>query len=939
MFDDSSILLHMRKQRPIDDSSLDDHFIIRILDSNSETHQIKIFDEEIKEAENTFILTNKYILLTYYKINDMMRYGMICNQNGEILTKTKGLVLGGSKVSSFSNVIVNVNPEVSFLWLTGIYNPPNGISTISWIVFSMPTSDENIINKNIAKLGNDSISSEGEIWTEYKGFPTIDGGYGIAFIGRQPGIDNNETLNLNPEWLIYVIFLKHQTYERMELSQIYQANLGFNTMTFRECNLAYDNGYICIISVSSLGVPIKSGEFVISFLSSGAVVGKGINQFNIDDQIPPGRQYNIDGVVSLVYGGFAIILQNIDDNSIDNSICYSPNGQSFLECKNLPKKFQKGKNGSLIYGLLSNNTLWIVQDEILADGWSIYFFDLRQYVVDVHGYGNPYIESTSPEKDSKINSTTDKITINFTTPIVLSSNDISIYQVNQPQDILRQRTSAKNSEYVHLINKNLTIIVDVLSSTFNMQETYYVLMDNNFVKNITNNEPKIGIKKNKWSFNTTQLKEYKYAESAIVSISLDESYSRVFDDFTSQERRDFLVNLQNKLCQIIPVGDKQLKFTGKYRKDSSISQIQLALNIDNIDNGRNIKSIIDDLDTLIRNKDITQISMVERVVYLDKDYGCKHEPNIIDQLRDTAIIVFPALFLVASIYFISRWWCKNKNKKDPKECHNRIIISIAVILSDVVFDSLFTINDSVEVNLYIPSLVFFVVPLIFNLVIIITKEIKDSSEFRRWFKDNSGITIITATLATINIKMLNIISSNFGGFNFFNARFSEKTEKIILCGGFISFMIEDLPQLVIQILYSNRTIAWNIIPLLSLISNGFIFVMDIYEYWFEIYHHIQGKVVNKNSSNSSTKLDEDSLETSLAITLTNSISIVNKEIANNDDIEKNDESNVNEISPAEDSINYDEKMNKDANVKIQQQKPKIGIDETLNSESDIQNVI
>ncbi|PKY55116.1 hypothetical protein RhiirA4_503365 [Rhizophagus irregularis] len=856
-FDDSSILLHMRKQRPIDDSSLDDHFIIRILDSNSETHQIKIFDEEIKEAENTFILTNEYILLTYYKLNDTMRYGMICNRNGEILIKTKGLVLGGSKVSSFSNVIVNVNPEVSFLWLTGIYNPPNGISTISWIVFSMPTSDENIIDKNIAKLGNDSISSEGEIWTEYKGFPTIDGGYGIAFIGRQPGIDNNETLNLNPEWLIYVIFLKHQTYERMELFQIYQANLGFNTMVFRECNLAYDNGYICIISVSSLGVPTKSGEFVISFLSSGAVAGKGINQFKIDDQIPPGRQYNIDGVVSLVYGGFAIILQNIDDNSIDNSICDSPNGQyPFSKYKNLPKKFQK------------------VQDEILADGWSIYFFDLRQFFVDVHGYGNPYIESTSPEKDSKINSTTDKITINFTTPIVLSSNDISIYQVNQSQDILRQRTSAKNSEYVHLINNNLTIIVDVLSSTFNMQETYYVLMDNNFVKNITNNEPKIGIKKNKWSFNTTQLKEYKYAESAIVSISLDESYSRVFDDFTSQERSDFFVNLQNKLCQIIPVSDKQLKFTGKYRKDSSISQIQLALNIDNINNGRNVKSIIDDLDTLIRNKDITQISMVEPVVYLDKDYGCKHEPNIIDQLRDTAIIVFPALFLVASIYFISRWWCKNKNKKDPKECHNRIIISIAVILSDVVFDFLFTINDSVEVNLYIP-------------------------------------------------------------------RFSEKTEKIILCGGFISFMIEDLPQLVIQILYSNRTIAWNIIPLLSLISNGFIFVMDIYEYWFEIYHHIQGKDVNKNSSNSSTKLDENSLEISLAITPTNSISIVNKEIANNDDIEKNDESNVNEISPAEDIINYDEKMNKDANekLKIQQQKPKIGIDETLNSESDIQNVI
>lgn len=79
---------------------------------------------------------------------------------------------------------------------------------------------------------------------------------------------------------------------------------------------------------------------------------------------------------------------------------------------------------------------------------------------------------------------------------------------------------------------------------------------------------------------------------------------------------------------------------------------------------------------------------------------------------------------------------------------------------------------------------------------------------------------------------------------------------------------------------------------------------------------IYGEDVNENSSNSSTKLDEDSLETSLAITPTNSISIVNKEIANNDDIEKNDESNVNEISPAEEIINYDEKMNKDANEKL-----------------------
>src|ERR1041384_3230811 len=86
-YDDLSIILHMEKQKPIDDFSLDDRFIIRILHSNFEINQIEITDEEIKEAENIFVLTNEYIFLTYYKINDKNRYGMICNRNGKILSE------------------------------------------------------------------------------------------------------------------------------------------------------------------------------------------------------------------------------------------------------------------------------------------------------------------------------------------------------------------------------------------------------------------------------------------------------------------------------------------------------------------------------------------------------------------------------------------------------------------------------------------------------------------------------------------------------------------------------------------------------------------------------------------------------------------------------------------------------------------------------------
>ena len=95
---------------------------------------------------------------------------------------------------------------------------------------------------------------------------------------------------------------------------------------------------------------------------------------------------------------------------------------------------------------------------------------------------------------------TTNISITFNSPVALSLNNISIFQANQTQDILRQRTSATNSEFVRLSDDGLTISVTVLSSTFNMQEQYYILMDDNFVKNGANNEPKIGIKKNKWSF-------------------------------------------------------------------------------------------------------------------------------------------------------------------------------------------------------------------------------------------------------------------------------------------------------------------------------------------------------------------------------------------------------------------------------------------------------
>ncbi len=132
------------------------------------------------------------------------------------------------------------------------------------------------------------------------------------------------------------------------------------------------------------------------------------------------------------------------------------------------------------------------------------------------------------------------------------------------------------------------------------------------------------------NFNSNKL-IFKILEKVTALISLTESYSPIFENFKQPERNEFFIKLQEQLCQIIPVSKSQLNFTKKFIKDS---QIQLALTINNDDNGRSVNSIIKDLDTLIRNREITQISIYDPAKYLDKSYGCKPTRKIIMYLID-----------------------------------------------------------------------------------------------------------------------------------------------------------------------------------------------------------------------------------------------------------------------------------------------------------------
>jgi len=84
----------------------------------------------------------------------------------------------------------------------------------------------------------------------------------------------------------------------------------------------------------------------------------------------------------------------------------------------------------------------------------------------------------------------------------LSDGNITIFQKNDRKNI-RQIISGNNKEYITLSDDGdgTTVNVTIIESTFNnFDESYYVSIDNNFVKSRSYQEPLYGLNEDVWSF-------------------------------------------------------------------------------------------------------------------------------------------------------------------------------------------------------------------------------------------------------------------------------------------------------------------------------------------------------------------------------------------------------------------------------------------------------
>src|SRR5688572_4120523 len=109
---------------------------------------------------------------------------------------------------------------------------------------------------------------------------------------------------------------------------------------------------------------------------------------------------------------------------------------------------------------------------------------------------------------------------------------------------------------------------------------------------------------------------------------------------------------------------------------------------------------------------------------------------------------------------------------------------------------------STHSSLFFFSLMFFIVPALFDLVVAISLIIYENFnnvQFHDWFKLNSAIASMFTILSATNIEILTILSSNFAGLKIFSAIYSTKTQTSLFWLGIFSFVIEDVPQFIIQV--------------------------------------------------------------------------------------------------------------------------------------------
>ncbi|CAG8689534.1 11624_t:CDS:2, partial [Dentiscutata heterogama] len=526
------------------------------------------------------------------------------------------------------NIAQNINPNIGeFFWVC--YMKSN--SQLVWRRFGTPDSSGTMNTLGVGRING--ITKFSPNYTSI--FPLEDGGYGIVTAQYNTTNLTTQGTAYTPPWTVFVYFISDSgTKGPFQLYE--QTTQSLNQLKIFRCSISFQSsGYNCIIYQVLVGATEPS-FITIDFFRTGA--RKISQEFTITGLET--YQYVVWDILNLYQGGYCVLRQNINTTVIDGLLyddVGNPNGTW-----RMPSTYNYTRN----IGVYPNNTLWAVVNGPNNLTWtfvtSSVLVDFRT-VPDPGGFNNASISAVSPGNSSIIPlSSTPSLTITFTTNIILSSGNVSIYQSNGSSPILRQTFQGTDRRYVRLLNGNGSnqVQFDVLTSTFNQRSSdYFIQVDNAFVQDIQNSQPLLGIRPSIWTVKTVIFVAQRSnqfnllldsndqfidpaKESAIVRLTPEGS--KYFRELSDSNRSQFAAEMSEDLSTVIPCDKDRIQTTSNYQLDNS-RQVLIRIDVRNYDANSSKErvpiKVLEDLDNLIRNRGVTGVSHEFGTSLLDSSYG------------------------------------------------------------------------------------------------------------------------------------------------------------------------------------------------------------------------------------------------------------------------------------------------------------------------------
>ncbi|PKK72882.1 hypothetical protein RhiirC2_848078 [Rhizophagus irregularis] len=260
------------------------------------------------------------------------------------------------------------------------------------------------------------------------------------------------------------------------------------------------------------------------------------------------------------------------------------------------------------------------------------------------GYFNVKVESTYPTINSTISPDIQNITINFYDPVELSDGKLTIYQLINNQPYLRQYITESSCT---VNNNRKTVNARILDSTFSVSGgIYYIKMDNNFVRHKTYKESLLGIRDNIWSFNVKQ-KEVPFAFS-----------------------------MNDDLSNAIPVSRSCLTSNEKTQLDPSVNENQYLISIGveetRVNNNISVETVVNNINTMVKSKDLTLINNGQASKYLDQSYGFIPTLNLWEKYKYNLLGILLIIGLLIVLFFFARRRNSNVNYLKDFDFYNHI---------------------------------------------------------------------------------------------------------------------------------------------------------------------------------------------------------------------------------------------------------------------------